>query len=252
MLGINRKDIWHDRDSNPKPTAWERCCPNPTAAIYFWIKRVESFALKKKKFDPTVHCTEWIFFCIFHIRRKIITKENVNRGWYVNVWTAFVGVRKSEGYHLLPILHQLPFGKSVTPIVRNVLMINPILFMIPLQSAHRIRILKIRSYNSWNAVKKVWMFSLKSAGLISFIKVWKDQSFASSSYLHPSSWGQGTKYFNLVQKERNMSPPVFGCKSQLHKQWEMKKRTRYKTKNCFNVDWFQKIHQNLVDYAKLS
>ena len=21
MLGINRKDIWHDRDSNPKPTA---------------------------------------------------------------------------------------------------------------------------------------------------------------------------------------------------------------------------------------
>ena len=32
-LGINRKDIWHNRDSNPEPTAWEPCCPNPTAAI---------------------------------------------------------------------------------------------------------------------------------------------------------------------------------------------------------------------------
>ena len=35
MLGINRKNIWHDRDSNPKPTAWERYYPNPTAVIYF-------------------------------------------------------------------------------------------------------------------------------------------------------------------------------------------------------------------------
>ena len=49
MLGINRKNIWHDRDSNPKPTAWERCYPNPTAVIYFWKKRVGSFALKKKR-----------------------------------------------------------------------------------------------------------------------------------------------------------------------------------------------------------
>ena len=66
MLGINRKNIWHDRDSNPKPTAWERCCPNPTAVIYFWIKRVGSFALKKKKYDPT----EWIFFIAIYIRSE--------------------------------------------------------------------------------------------------------------------------------------------------------------------------------------
>ena len=31
----NRKNIWHDRDSNPGPTASEPCCPNPTAVIYF-------------------------------------------------------------------------------------------------------------------------------------------------------------------------------------------------------------------------
>ena len=43
MLRINRKYILQDRDSNPKPTDWERCCPNPTAVIYFWIKRVGSF-----------------------------------------------------------------------------------------------------------------------------------------------------------------------------------------------------------------
>ena len=59
MLRINRKNIWHARDSNPKPTAWERCGPNPTALLYFWIKRVGSFGqIKKRKFDPTVHCTE--------------------------------------------------------------------------------------------------------------------------------------------------------------------------------------------------
>ena len=46
MLGINRKNNWTDRDSNPKPPAWERCCPSPTAAIYFW-KGVGNFGLKK-------------------------------------------------------------------------------------------------------------------------------------------------------------------------------------------------------------
>ena len=35
MLGINRKNIWHDRDSNPEPTAREPCCLNRTAVIYF-------------------------------------------------------------------------------------------------------------------------------------------------------------------------------------------------------------------------
>ena len=31
----NRKNIWHNRDSNPGPTASEPCCPNPTTVIYF-------------------------------------------------------------------------------------------------------------------------------------------------------------------------------------------------------------------------
>ena len=53
MLGINRKNIWHDSDSNPETTAWEPCCPKPTAVIYFWIKRVGNFGVKKKKNDPT-------------------------------------------------------------------------------------------------------------------------------------------------------------------------------------------------------
>ena len=30
----NRKNIWHDRDSNPGPTASEPCYPNPTAVIH--------------------------------------------------------------------------------------------------------------------------------------------------------------------------------------------------------------------------
>ena len=74
MLRINRKNIWHDRDSNPKPTVWELCCPNPTAVICFWIKRVGSFGQIKKEIWP--HCTlYWMnnFSCIFHILRKITT-----------------------------------------------------------------------------------------------------------------------------------------------------------------------------------
>ena len=64
MLRINRKNIWHDRNSNPEPTPWERCCPNHTAVIYFWIKRVGSFGqIKKKKNDPT----EWIIFLVYYI-----------------------------------------------------------------------------------------------------------------------------------------------------------------------------------------
>ena len=35
MLGINYKNIWHDRDSNPEPTASEPRCPNPAAVTYF-------------------------------------------------------------------------------------------------------------------------------------------------------------------------------------------------------------------------
>ena len=31
----NRKNIWHDRDSNPGPTASEPCCPNPIAVISY-------------------------------------------------------------------------------------------------------------------------------------------------------------------------------------------------------------------------
>ena len=70
MLGISRKKFWQGSDSNPEPTAWEPCCPKPTAVIYFWIKRVGNFGLKKKEKRPY-----WMnnFSCILHILRKIIT-----------------------------------------------------------------------------------------------------------------------------------------------------------------------------------
>ena len=68
-LEIYRKKNWHDRDSNSEPTAWEPCCPNPTAVIYFWIKRVGNIGLKKKEKRPY-----WMnnFSCILHMLRKII------------------------------------------------------------------------------------------------------------------------------------------------------------------------------------
>ena len=54
MLGINRKNIRHDRDSNHEPTVCQPCCPHPTAVFYFSIKRVGIFGLEeKKKIDPT-------------------------------------------------------------------------------------------------------------------------------------------------------------------------------------------------------
>ena len=67
MLRINRKNIWHYRNSNPNPTAWELCCPNLTAVIYFWIKRVANFGLKKKEKRPY-----WMnnFSSILYMRRK--------------------------------------------------------------------------------------------------------------------------------------------------------------------------------------
>ena len=72
MLGINRKHFWQGSDSNPEPTAWEPCCPTPTAVIYFWIKRVGNFGLKKKEKRPY-----WMnnFSCILHILRKIIRRS---------------------------------------------------------------------------------------------------------------------------------------------------------------------------------
>ena len=62
MLGL--KIFWQGSDSNPEPTAWEPCCLKPTAVIYFWIKRVGNFALKKN--DPT----EWIIFLSYYICGK--------------------------------------------------------------------------------------------------------------------------------------------------------------------------------------
>ena len=64
ILKTNRKNIWHDRDSNSKPTSWERCCRNPTAVIHFWIKTVGNFGLIKKKKNDL---TEWIIFLAYYI-----------------------------------------------------------------------------------------------------------------------------------------------------------------------------------------
>ena len=61
MLGINRENFWQGSDSNPEPTAGELCCPKPTAVIFFWIKRLGNFGLKKN--DPT----EWIIFLVCYM-----------------------------------------------------------------------------------------------------------------------------------------------------------------------------------------
>ena len=53
MLRISGKKCWQGSVSNSEPTAWEPCCPKPTAFICFWMKRVASLGLKKKKNDPT-------------------------------------------------------------------------------------------------------------------------------------------------------------------------------------------------------
>ena len=45
----NRKNIWHDRVSNPWPTASEPCCPTATATFPFWTKRVGNFGQKKNR-----------------------------------------------------------------------------------------------------------------------------------------------------------------------------------------------------------
>ena len=72
----NRKNIWHDSDSNQGPTASEPCCPNPPAVIYFWIKRVGNFGLKKKEKRPYRMDN---FSCILHMRRKIMKSPIRNR-----------------------------------------------------------------------------------------------------------------------------------------------------------------------------
>ena len=72
MLRINCKNICHDRDSNPKPTAWERCCPNFTAVIYFWIKRVGDCGLIKER--KTTLLNEYFFLHITYA-----AKNNNNR-----------------------------------------------------------------------------------------------------------------------------------------------------------------------------
>ena len=87
MLGINRKNILHDKDLKPEPTAWEPCSPNPTAVIYFWIKRVGSFGLKK-----TTLPNEY-FFCILPMRRKM--KE---AGFWEAINRVISGVLQKLGY----------------------------------------------------------------------------------------------------------------------------------------------------------
>ena len=77
-LTINCQNIWHDRDSNPKPTAWERCCPNPTAVIYnktsweFWTEKKEKRPYWMKNFSCISHIlrkitTDWIIFLVYYI-----------------------------------------------------------------------------------------------------------------------------------------------------------------------------------------
>ena len=65
MLRINRKNFWQGSDWNLEPTAWDRCCPNPTAFICFWIKRVGSFGLEK-----TTLLNEWFSLYITYTAKN--------------------------------------------------------------------------------------------------------------------------------------------------------------------------------------
>ena len=77
----NRKKNWHDRDSNPGPTSSEPCFPNPTAVIYFWIKRIGNFGLTKKR--KTTPLNEWFFLHTAYAaknKKKYLAARNHNRG----------------------------------------------------------------------------------------------------------------------------------------------------------------------------
>ena len=54
----NRKNVWHNTDSSPGPTASELCCPNPTnvnlflneKSWQFWTEKYKKTALLNEKF----------------------------------------------------------------------------------------------------------------------------------------------------------------------------------------------------------
>ena len=72
---------------------WTYClrnfCPNPTAVIYFWIKRVGNFELKEKEKWPY-----WMnnFSCILHMRRKIITEKHCLLPSISPRWNSFLTI----------------------------------------------------------------------------------------------------------------------------------------------------------------
>ena len=74
MLRINRKIIWHDRDSNLKPSAWQRCCPNH-CCHFFLNKKWAISGLKKEKRPHWMNS----FSCVLHMRRKIINYIFISR-----------------------------------------------------------------------------------------------------------------------------------------------------------------------------
>ena len=69
----NHKNIWHDRHSNPGPTAWEPCWTNSTAVIYLKKKSWQFWSEKKRP------CWMKNISCILHIWRKITKQFKVER-----------------------------------------------------------------------------------------------------------------------------------------------------------------------------
>ena len=53
IVGRKCLSAWHGSDSSTKHTSWGPCCPKPAAVIFFWMKRVGNFGLRKKKNGPT-------------------------------------------------------------------------------------------------------------------------------------------------------------------------------------------------------
>ena len=128
MLAINRKNNWHDRDSNPKLPAWERYWPNPTAVIYFWIKRVGNFGLKKKPYWMTN------FSCILHMLRKI-TNTTITKGdniFFTNLGTVYLHLTKGTRWDLntnmfwihRDLHHQIKNSIKEKTILEDVLILN--------------------------------------------------------------------------------------------------------------------------------
>ena len=98
MFGINRRNIWHDKYSNPELTAWECCYPNPTAVILekkkkrqFWFenktRRPAStgiFFAWRQIFWSTFANSQKRDYCLIIIFQRSSTNVNSTTDFYIS------------------------------------------------------------------------------------------------------------------------------------------------------------------------